>query len=71
MPGDRCPRSQQPKPPPPRIRITNVRPLVDCGRHPAKRSVGDRVEVEATVFRDGHEILGAQVALPRARASKR
>ena len=54
------------KTPPPRIRITNVKPLVDCGRHPAKRSVGDRVEVRATVFRDGHEILGAQVLLPRA-----
>jgi starch synthase (maltosyl-transferring) len=46
---------------PPRIRITNVRPVVDCGRHPAKRTVGDRVDVQATVFRDGHEILGAQV----------
>jgi starch synthase (maltosyl-transferring) len=46
---------------PPRIRITNPRPIVDCGRHPAKRTVGDRVEVTATVFRDGHEILGAQI----------
>jgi starch synthase (maltosyl-transferring) len=46
---------------PPRIRITNVVPVVDCGRHPAKRTVGDRIDVQATVFRDGHEILGAQV----------
>ena len=55
------PTTPAPKTPPPRIRITNVKPVVDCGRHPAKRSVGDRVEVQATVFRDGHEILGAQV----------
>jgi starch synthase (maltosyl-transferring) len=46
---------------PPRIRITNVHPIVDCGTHPAKRTVGDRVEVRATVFRDGHEILGARI----------
>jgi starch synthase (maltosyl-transferring) len=55
------PTTPAPKTPPPRIRITNVKPVVDCGRHPAKRSVGDRVDVQATVFRDGHEILGAQV----------
>ena len=46
---------------PPRIRITNLKPIVDCGRHPAKRAVGDPVEVSATVFRDGHDILGARI----------
>jgi starch synthase (maltosyl-transferring) len=46
---------------PDRIRITNVRPVVDCGRHPAKRSLGETVQISATIFKDGHDILGAQV----------
>ena len=49
------------KEPPPRIQIQDVSPLVDCGRYPPKRSVGDRVEVQATLFRDGHDVLGAAV----------
>src|SRR5581483_3930403 len=44
-----------------RIRIDDVRPRVDCGRFPVKRTVGDRVEVSATVIRDGHDVLGARV----------
>ena len=36
-------------------------PQVEDGRYPVKRTVGDRVEVSADVFRDGHEILGAAV----------
>jgi starch synthase (maltosyl-transferring) len=42
---------------PPRIRILDVRPQVDGGRFPVKRTVGDRVEVSAEVFRDGHEAI--------------
>jgi starch synthase (maltosyl-transferring) len=45
----------------PRIRIEHVRPQVDCGRHPAKRTVGEEVEVSARVIRDGHDVLGASV----------
>src|SRR5438105_4228415 len=52
------PRSAEP---PPRIQIQNVRPQVDCGRFPVKRTVGDRVDVRADVFRDGHETLGAAI----------
>jgi starch synthase (maltosyl-transferring) len=43
----------------PRIQIQNITPLVDCGRYPVKACVGDEVRVEATIFRDGHEVLGA------------
>ena len=43
----------------PRIQIQALNPLVDCGRYPAKACVGDEVRVEATIVRDGHEILGA------------
>jgi starch synthase (maltosyl-transferring) len=46
---------------PPRIAIEDVWPQIDCGRYPVKRSVGDEVEVWATIFRDGHELLGAAI----------
>ncbi len=46
---------------PPRIQIEKVSPEIDCGRYPVKRSLGDEVEVWATIFRDGHEALGAAV----------
>ena len=36
-------------------------PAVDGGRYPAKRCVGDRVAVQADVFRDGHELIRATV----------
>jgi starch synthase (maltosyl-transferring) len=44
---------------PPRIQIQDVWPQTDCGRFPTKAVVGDRVAVWATIFRDGHEVLGA------------
>ena len=34
---------------------------VDAGRWPVKRRVGDTVDVSADVFRDGHEVLRADV----------
>jgi starch synthase (maltosyl-transferring) len=49
------------KEPPRRIQIQDVWPLVACGRYPPKRSKGDAVQVWATVFRDGHEVLRASV----------
>ncbi len=52
------PRSHQPAA---RIQIQNVRPQLDCGRYPLKRTVGDRVDVSADVFRDGHEVLGVAI----------
>jgi starch synthase (maltosyl-transferring) len=44
---------------PPRIQILNPAPMIDCGRFPAKRTVGEWVQVSADVFRDGHEIVRA------------
>src|SRR4051794_21995173 len=55
---------------PPRIQIEDVWPQIDCGRYPVKRSVGDEVEVWATVFRDGHEVLGAAVLYRAPGSSK-
>jgi len=47
--------------PPARIQILEVTPQVDCGRYAVKRTVGERVDVTARIFRDGHEQLGAAI----------
>jgi starch synthase (maltosyl-transferring) len=57
-------------PPPPRIHIQYPEPVVDAGRYPAKRTVGDLVEVSADVFRDGHEKLRA-VAVYRCNGGRK
>jgi starch synthase (maltosyl-transferring) len=46
-----------------RIPILDVQPVLDCGRRPAKAVTGESFEVSATVFREGHEMLGAGVML--------
>src|SRR5690242_7600671 len=56
--------------PPARIQIQRVEPQIDCGRYPVKRTVGDRLEVRATIFRDGHDVLGAAVRYRPAGASR-
>jgi starch synthase (maltosyl-transferring) len=53
--------AHRPSDPPKRIEIQYPTPIVDGGRFPAKRCVGDRVAVEADVFRDGHDLLRAVV----------
>lgn len=40
-----------------RVMIEGVRPAVDGGRFPIKRTVGDVLTVEADVFADGHDAL--------------
>src|SRR5216683_2492877 len=52
------PRTEQP---PARIQIQAIEPMLDCGRYAVKRTVGDRVDVYATVFKDGHDVLGGAV----------
>ena len=37
--------------------IEEVKPEIDCGRFPIKRTVGETVVVEADVFADGHDAL--------------
>ncbi|MGV3532046.1 MAG: maltotransferase domain-containing protein, partial [Chthoniobacteraceae bacterium] len=44
---------------PPTVVIENVSPLVDGGRHPIKRAVGEDMIVEADIFKDGHGITSA------------
>jgi len=44
-----------------RIQVQRVWPMLDCGRYPVKRSLGDEVEVWADVFCDGHDLMRAAV----------
>ncbi|CAL9428722.1 alpha-1,4-glucan--maltose-1-phosphate maltosyltransferase [Streptomyces sp. enrichment culture] len=63
------PAAGSPAPPAPpetsvgRIPVLDVRPLVRQGRRPAKAVVGESFEVTATVFREGHDAVAANVVL--------
>src|SRR3954467_2407040 len=46
-----------------RIPISNVAPVVECGRWPAKAAVGENVTISATVFREGHDAVAANAVL--------
>jgi starch synthase (maltosyl-transferring) len=39
--------------------IENLQPLVDGGRYPIKRVVGEDLIVEADIFKDGHDVVAA------------
>jgi len=41
--------------------IEDLQPLIDGGRYPIKRVVGEDVVVEADVFKDGHDIVAASL----------
>ncbi|MDP1883221.1 MAG: DUF3416 domain-containing protein, partial [Bradyrhizobium sp.] len=45
--------------------IEDVFPLIDGGRFPVKRIVGERVEVWADIYRDGHEVVAAALVWRR------
>ncbi|GAA3134902.1 starch synthase (maltosyl-transferring) [Kribbella aluminosa] len=46
-----------------RIPITDVTPTVDAGAYPAKAVVGETFTIAATVFREGHDAVNANVVL--------
>jgi starch synthase (maltosyl-transferring) len=46
-------------------------PLVDLGRQPAKATVGEPFPVTATVYREGHDKLGAEVVLTDPTGTRR
>ncbi|MER8009404.1 maltotransferase domain-containing protein, partial [Streptomyces sp. NPDC094149] len=46
-----------------RIPVRDVRPVVECGRRPAKAVAGETFQVTATVFREGHDAVAANVVL--------
>jgi starch synthase (maltosyl-transferring) len=47
--------------------IEDIYPLIDGGRFPVKRVVGERIEVWADIFRDGHDVSNAALLWRRER----
>jgi starch synthase (maltosyl-transferring) len=45
----------------PRVAIEGIRPQINAGRYPIKRVLGESVEVEADIYKDGHDLLAARV----------
>ena len=48
-----------------RVIIEGVKPEIDGGRFPIKRTVGDRLSVEADIVTDGHDVIAAQLLYRR------
>ena len=46
-----------------RVPILDVQPALDDGKRPAKAVAGETFEVSATIFGEGHDLLGAAVVL--------
>jgi starch synthase (maltosyl-transferring) len=44
-----------------RIAIDEITPTVSCGKYPSKAVVGEHLPVHATVWREGHDAVGATV----------
>jgi starch synthase (maltosyl-transferring) len=59
------PAPRTPTPPgtvaPSRIVIRDPQPVLDGGRYPAKRTVGETLTVAAEIFADGHDVIRAAV----------
>lgn len=53
-----------------RVIIENVQPQVDEGLYPAKRTVGERVDVTADIFADGHDHIKAKLLYKKEGASR-
>jgi len=51
-----------------RIVITAVSPLIEHGRFPSRAVVGQRVDIEANIFMDGHDQIAARVLVLNAGA---
>lgn len=66
---DSAPSAETPRPAPyspvGRIPVTEVFPVVEDGRWPAKAVPGEVIPVRATVFREGHDRFGATAVLVR------
>ena len=43
----------------PSVVVENLQPLIDGGRYPIKRIVGEDLIVEADIFKDGHDVVAA------------
>ncbi|WP_394940833.1 alpha-1,4-glucan--maltose-1-phosphate maltosyltransferase [Psychromicrobium sp. YIM B11713] len=54
-----------------RIPIVDISPVIDSGTVPAKGIPGADLEVAATVFREGHDLLGVEALLFDAKGKER
>ena len=50
-----------------RIAIERVRPQIDGGRFPIKRTMGEAVSVQANIFTDGHDALAVSLSRENVR----
>ncbi len=50
-----------------RVVIENVQPELDGGLYPAKRTVGERVDVTADIFSDGHDHVRASLLYKKSK----
>jgi starch synthase (maltosyl-transferring) len=66
---DACMPRETPLPAPSRVVVENVQPEIDAGRFPAKRTVGEPVDVTADIYADGHDVLAAVLRHRPARAA--
>jgi starch synthase (maltosyl-transferring) len=53
-----------------RVIIENVQPEIDGGLYPSKRTVGERVDVSADIFGDGHDHIRANVLYKKSGAKE-
>src|ERR1044071_4027007 len=53
-----------------RVVIENVTPQIDRGRYAVKRTIGEKVVVEADIFADGHDTLSAVVKFRHGKNSE-
>jgi starch synthase (maltosyl-transferring) len=52
------------------IIIEHVSPEINGGRYPVKREVGDRLEVSADIFKEGHDLIGAVLRYKKTSAAQ-
>src|SRR5262245_65814447 len=44
-----------------RVVIERIEPDIDAGRFAIKRTIGERVDVAADIFADGHDVIAAML----------
>ncbi len=46
-----------------RLGLTDIHPVVECGRYSARAVVGEAVPISAIAFREGHDLVGVDATL--------
>jgi starch synthase (maltosyl-transferring) len=53
-----------------RVIIEDIQPQIEGGLYPAKRTIGERVDVTATIFGDGHDHIRAKMLFKKSGANQ-